>query len=145
MTEAGRPVVHPDWGRGPEHLAHPGPGEEEPGEVLQQAGQRVHLDIEAASDVGAPLQLPGVLQQHAAVQRDVQLLGGEEHVHEVHVARAGYDEKLGTEPLRLFPLTPESADVTQRLGHGAGQEALTVIHCEICFHHCGHLLFDCRL
>ena len=93
---------------------------------------------------------PGVLQQHAAVQRDVQLLGGEEHVHEVHVlgrgvARAGYDEEAGTQPLRLFPLTLESADVTQRLGHGAGQEALTVIHCEICFHHCGHLLFDCRL
>ena len=98
-------------------------------------GQRPgNLDIEAASDVGALLQQPGVLQQHAAVQRDVQLLGGEEHVHEVHVARAGYDEKLGTEPLRLFPLTPESADVTQRLGHGAGQEALTIVHSDLVNH-----------
>ena len=67
-----------------------------------------HLDVEAARDVGALLQEAAVLQQHAAVHRDAELLRGEEDVHEVdvlgrRVSGARHHQQPRTQLLRLLP------------------------------------------
>ena len=44
-----------------------------------------YLDIKPPCDITALLEKTAVLPDHADVHRDVELLGGEEHVHVVHV------------------------------------------------------------
>ena len=126
MTEAGGSVVDLDGRRSSQHLPDAGPGQEQPGEVLEEPRQLVHLDVEAPRDVAPLLQQPAVLQQHAGVHRDVHLLRREEDVHEVDVlgrgvARAGHHQQSRTVFLRLMPRGLQFIDVTQGHGHGSGQ------------------------
>ena len=44
-----------------------------------------YLDVQPPCDITALLEKTAVLPDHADVHRDVELLGGEEHVHVVHV------------------------------------------------------------